>query len=124
VNVALGVTPLAFKHLSIYPDSTPRAVVLPITELSSRYYLRLMVRDEPGVLAQVTNILGKQKISLSAIMQHEVNRGQFVPVVITTHMAREGSVQTALKEINSLPSIAAPAVCLRIIDAPKEFVGQ
>jgi homoserine dehydrogenase len=124
VNVALGVTPLAFKHLNIYPDSTARAAVLPITELSSRYYLRLMARDEPGVLAQVTNILGKQKISLSAIMQHEVNRGQFVPVVITTHMAREGSVQTALKEINSLPSIAAPAVCLRIIDAPKEFAGS
>jgi len=56
-------------------------------------------------------------------MQHEVNRGQFVPVVITTHLAREGSVQTALKEINSLPSIAGPAVCLRIIDAPKEFAG-
>jgi homoserine dehydrogenase len=124
VNVALGVTPLAFKQLNIFPDSTARANVLPIAELNSRYYLRLMARDEPGVLAAVTNILGKQKISLSAIMQHEVNRGKFVPVVITTHLAREGSVQTALKEINGLPGIEGPAICLRIVDAPKEFAGQ
>jgi homoserine dehydrogenase len=124
VNVALGVTPLAFKQLNIFPDSTARANVLPIAELNSRYYLRLMARDEPGVLAAVTNILGKQKISLSAIMQHEVNRGKFVPVVITTHLAREGSVQMALKEINSLPGIEGPAICLRIVDAPKEFAGQ
>jgi homoserine dehydrogenase len=124
VNVALGVTPLAFKQLNIFPDATARANVLPIAELNSRYYLRLMARDEPGVLAAVTNILGKQKISLSAIMQHEVNRGKFVPVVITTHLAREGSVQMALKEINSLPGIEGPATCLRIIDAPKEFAGQ
>ena len=124
VNMALGVTPLAFKQLNIFPDSTARANVLPIAELNSRYYLRLMARDEPGVLAAVTNILGKQKISLSAIMQHEVNRGKFVPVVITTHLAREGSVQMALKEINSLPGIEGPAICLRIVDAPKEFAGQ
>ncbi len=124
VNVALGVTPLAFKQLNVYPDATRRANVLPIAELSSRYYLRLMARDEPGVLAQVTNILGRQKISLSAIMQHEVNRGKFVPVVITTHLAREGSVQMALKEIDGLPGIEGPAMCLRIVDAPKEFAGQ
>jgi homoserine dehydrogenase len=124
INVALGVTQLAFGQLNIYPDSAPKVDVVPTTELSSRYYLRLVAKDQPGVLAQVTRILSDQKISLSAILQHEVNAGQFVPIVITTHLAKEGSVQKALKEINALPAMSGPAVCLRIIDQPKEFAGS
>jgi homoserine dehydrogenase len=123
VNVALGVTPLAFKQLNVFPDSVQPAQVLPITELQSRYYLRLMARDEPGVMAQVTQILGRQKISLSAVLQHEVNRGQFVPIVITTHLAKEGAVQESLKQLDALPSISGPTMCLRIIDQPKEFAA-
>ena len=82
-----------------------------------------MARDEPGVLAQVTRILGENGISLSAILQHETSDGRVVPVVITTHLAREGSVQAALKEIDKLQAIAPPTVCLRILDQPKEFAG-
>jgi homoserine dehydrogenase len=123
VNVALGITQLGFKQLNVFPDSSPKADVLPITELTSRYYLRLLAKDQPGVLAQVTKILSDQNISLSAIMQHEVNPGQFVPIVITTHLAKEGSVQKALKEINASPAMAGSAVCLRIIDQPREFAG-
>jgi homoserine dehydrogenase len=121
VNVALGVTPLAFGQLKIFPDQVPAADVLAADEFNCRYYLRLMARDEPGVLAQVTRILGEKGISLSAILQHEAKDGQIVPVVITTHQAREGSVQAALKEIDKLQAIAPPTVCLRILDQPREF---
>ncbi|MGD1275731.1 MAG: homoserine dehydrogenase [Tepidisphaeraceae bacterium] len=124
INIALGTTPLAFKQLHMLADQVPPASVLPHQELTSRYYLRLMARDEPGVLAQVTKILGDKRISLSAILQHEANDGQHVPVVITTHQAREGSVQAALKDIDALSSIQPPTVCLRIIDQPKEFSTQ
>jgi homoserine dehydrogenase len=124
VNVALGTTQLAFRQLNVFPDTSPRAAVRPIAELNSRYYLRLMAKDQPGVLAQITRTLSDQNISLSAIMQHEVNTGQFVPLVITTHLAREGSVQKAIKEINASPVVAGPAVCLRIIDQPTEFAGS
>jgi homoserine dehydrogenase len=123
INVALGITQLGFKQLNIYPDSAPKAEVIPNTELNSRYYLRLVAKDQPGVLSQITTILSDHKISLSAIMQHEVHLGQFVPIVITTHLAKEGSVQKAIKEINAAPAIAGPAVCLRIIDQPREFAG-
>lgn len=124
VGVALGTTPLAFQQLRILPDTTEPANILPFDQLSSRYYIRLMAKDEPGVLAQVTAALGKQKISLSAIRQHETNdNGATVPVVITTHLANEGAMQAALKEIDALPTISAPTVCLRIIDQPKEFGG-
>jgi homoserine dehydrogenase len=123
INVAMGTTQLAFSQMSIYPDSTPKVSAVPVSELNSRYYLRLEAKDQPGVLAKITRILSDQKISLSAIMQHEVNLGQFVPIVITTHLAKEGSVQKALAEINALPVMNGSAVCLRIIDQPKEFAG-
>lgn len=121
VNVALGVTPLAFSQLRIFPDQIAAADVLPVEEMTGRYYLRLTARDEPGVLAQVTRILGEKKISLSAILQHEASDGGNVPVVITTHKAREGSVQGALREIDQLGTIQPPTVCLRILDQPEEF---
>ncbi|MGD0137693.1 MAG: homoserine dehydrogenase [Tepidisphaeraceae bacterium] len=124
VNVALGVTPLAFSQMRIFPDQTSPADVLATDEVTGRYYLRLMARDEPGVLAQVTRILGEKRISLSAVLQHEANDGNIVPVVITTHMAREGSVQAALKEIDKLSAIHPPAVCLRILNQPEEFGSQ
>ncbi len=123
IGVALGVTPLAFQQLNIFPDTTDPANVLPFRQLQSRYYLRLMAKDEPGVLAQVTAILGKHAISVSAISQHENVAGQLVPVVITTHRANEGDVQAALKEVDSLSTIQAPTVCLRIIDQPQEFAN-
>jgi homoserine dehydrogenase len=121
VGVAAGTTALAFKRLNIFADSAEPVKVLPIDQLQSRYYLRLTARDLPGVMAQVTHALGEQGISLSAIRQHEAGDSKFVPVVITTHLAREGAIRAALKAIDALPTIQEPTVCLRVIDQPKEF---
>jgi homoserine dehydrogenase len=121
VAIALGTIPLAFKQLRILPDLVEPAKVLPIEDLVSRYYLRLVAKDAPGVLADVTDALGRHNISLSAVLQHENNDGQAVPVVITTHKAREGEMRAALKEIDALPTVTPPSMCLRIIDQPKEF---
>jgi homoserine dehydrogenase len=124
VNVAMGVTPLAFKQLRTLPDLTPRGKVLPFDQLKSRYYLRVLAKDQPGVMAQITATLGKHSISLSAIRQPETAGGDHVPVVITTHQANEGAMQSALKELDSLSALGPPAVCLRIIDQPREFGGN
>ncbi|HEV7297786.1 MAG TPA: homoserine dehydrogenase [Tepidisphaeraceae bacterium] len=124
VNVALGSTPLHFKQLRIFPDTTPAASVVPVSDLRSRYYLRLTTRDVPGVMAAVTAVLGRHSISLASISQRESNEGELVPVVITTHVAREGSIRQALQEIDALENIQPATVCLRIIDQPKEFAGN
>ena len=123
VGVATGTAQIEFRQMRIYPDTTADAVVQPFDQLQSRYYLRLMARDEPGVLAQVTKALGDHGISLSAIHQRESDAGQFVPVVITTHLAKQGAMQAALAAIDALPTINAPSACLRVIDLPKETVG-
>src|SRR6185312_465834 len=121
VNVAIGTTPLAFRRLKIFPDSAAPAKILPIDQLRSRYFLRVSAKDQPGVMAEITHALGQHGISLSAILQRESVDSQIVPVVITTHLAQEGAIRGALKEINALPTITSPTVCLRVIDQPKEF---
>src|SRR3954453_11824881 len=112
VSVAIGTAPLLFKNLRIFPDTVPPVEVLPFEQTKTRYYLRLTCRDEPGVLGQVTHILGQHGISLSAIRQQETDDGQVVPVVITTHMAKEGAMRESLKTIDALPTIQPPTVCL------------
>jgi homoserine dehydrogenase len=125
VGVALGSVPLAFGKLRMFPDSLAPADVLPFEQLESRYYLRLSAQDVPGVLAEVTEALGRNGISLSAVLQREAGeRGAMVPVVITTHQAREGSIRAAVSEIDALRTIQPPTVCLRILDAPVEFAPR
>lgn len=121
VDMAMGVTQAAFAQLRIFPDLTQPPAILPFDELRSRYYLRLMVHDKPGVMARVTGVLGEQGISLSAILQHEMDDGQSVPIVITTHLAREGAMRQAMRQLDNLDAITSKGVCLRIMDAPGEF---
>ncbi|HZN66226.1 MAG TPA: homoserine dehydrogenase [Tepidisphaeraceae bacterium] len=125
VSVAMGTTALMFKRLRIFPDAVQPATTLPMEQTQARYYLRLTCRDQPGVMGQVSQILGHHGISLSAILQRETTEdGQFVPVVITTHRAAEGPMRESLKALDRLPSVMPPTVCLRIIDQPKEFAAS
>jgi len=123
VSIATGAAQITFRHMRVLPDLCPPADVIPFENLQSRYYLRLVAKDQPGVMADVTAVLGRHKISLSAIRQPEGTSGPTVPVVITTHMANEGAMQAALREIDRIPAITPPSVCLRIIDQPKEFAA-
>lgn len=123
--VAVGTLPLAFERLSIFAGTAAAADVLPFEQLHCRYYLRVNGRDIPGVMARITDALGRHGISLSAVLQRDPGEdNDFVPIVITTHKAREGSIRAALTEIDALEFVKRPTICLRIIDQPKEFAVE
>ena len=84
----------------------------PPERVRSRFYLRLLVADKPGVLADITRILADEEISISSLVQHEAAEegGGPVPLVIVTHYAATGRFRKSLERINKLPSISAPAV--------------
>ena len=121
ISVAQGIQPLLFNQMRLLMDVVEPAKVQPFDQLMSRYYLRLSARDEPGVLAHVTAILGKYGISVAGLNQREGGASHAVPVVITTHLAQEGAMQSAVREIDALPTMQNPTMCLRIIDQPQEF---
>jgi homoserine dehydrogenase len=85
-----------------------------MSEIKSRYYLRLMVQDQPGVLSRVAGLLAKDKISISQVIQRGPRGGASVPIVIMTHDAKEKSVQKAISGINRLKVVVEPVQMLRI----------
>lgn len=119
LNVASGWYPAAFASMNLWVDSHQPVALLNPEDLRSRFYLRINAKDTTGVMAKVSTILGDAGISLSAIRQHEADAGQFVPVVITTHHAREGSIRQALNMIEQLDVIEGSPVCIRILDTPE-----
>ncbi len=125
VSSALGTAKLLFDSLRIYPDQSPPAVLLNPDLNMSRYYLRTMLADVPGVLGKVAGILGTYGISISSALQKEANRSLHaegaVPVVITTHIASEGSMRRALAEFSNLTESLAPPVAIPIMDEYREF---
>ena len=75
----------------------------PMEDVVIRYFLRLQVADQPGVLEQVARILAAQQISIASVLQKERDlEGGTVPLVIVTHEARERSMQQAVTAIDRL----------------------
>jgi homoserine dehydrogenase len=81
---------------------------------SGCYYLRLMVLDRPGVIADVTGILRDHHISLESMLQRGRAPGEAVPVVLTTHDCEEGAMRAALARIAALDSVLERPALIRI----------
>lgn len=80
--------------------------IKPMAEVETRYYLRMSVVDQSGVLAQISKVLGDHRISILSVIQKESDlSNQTAEIVIMTHPAREKAVQQALKEVEQLPVI-------------------
>ncbi len=88
--------------------------IRPMEDIDSLYYLRFMVLDRPGVLSQISGVLGRQGISISSVLQKGRQEGQTVPVVIMTHVAKERQVQAALHEIDRMAFISEPTTLIRV----------
>lgn len=85
IDVALGNSQTTFNHLRLRPREEIEAVHRADWEIVTRFYIRVMAKDEPGVVARYGKILADHQISISGGLQHEgTGPGDTVPVVITT----------------------------------------
>ncbi|MCK9357338.1 MAG: homoserine dehydrogenase [Dehalococcoidia bacterium] len=92
-----------------------RVAVMPMSDVETRYYFRLSVGDQPGVLAQIASVLGDQRISISAVIQKELDPvAQTAVIVILTHPSIEKAVQTAVAQLAALPSIKQVGALIRV----------
>lgn len=84
-------------------------------EISSKYYLRFMAVDQPGVLSKISGVLGKNGISINSVSQKESNEnGSVVPLIILTNTAPEKKLRKALDQIQKLSIIKRRPVAIRI----------
>ena len=77
-----------------------------------------MVDDHPGVLAEISGVLGRHQVSIASLIQQPGEcahpSGQ-VPLVMMTHSATEGAAGSAMEEIEKLPSVRGPGVRMRVL---------
>jgi len=82
----------------------------------SKYYLRFSAQDQPGVLSQISGILGKFNISIASVIQRGQQGDGAVPIFMLIHKAREEYVAKALQEIDALPVALDKTMLIRIED--------
>lgn len=81
---------------------------------TSRVYLRLIVRDRPGVLAHVTEALARAAVSIDSFLQHPVGPTGMVPIVMTTQPASKAAIRDAVQHISELDAVVEPPRTIRI----------
>jgi len=85
--------------------------------MEGRFYLRLKVKDEPGVLARITPLLARENISLATVNQTPLESGRAANLFLTTHRTNEKSMSRLIRSLKRLTSILLePPVLLRIFD--------
>jgi homoserine dehydrogenase len=102
---------LAFSGIGEDDGGLP---ILPIEDIVTAYYLRLLAVDRPGVLARVATILSEQGISIEALVQKEATEGELVPIILLTHSCREKHMNEAIHQIESMADIAGPVTRIRV----------
>ena len=85
-----------------------------IDEIESRYYIRFMAVDKPGVLAKISGVLAKFGISIASVTQKERRKTQVVPIVMIIHEAKEKNLRQALEVIDRLDAIRQKSVAIRM----------
>ncbi|MBN2183465.1 MAG: homoserine dehydrogenase [Sedimentisphaerales bacterium] len=121
IDVALGNSGRTFNHLNIRPRTESELLIDKIDNLVSKFYIRIMCKDQPGVIAQWSKVLAENNISISGALQHE-GKGpdDTVPVVIITHLTRQENITAALNDMEKLDVIGGNPVCIRIVDIPED----
>ncbi|MCX8505752.1 MAG: homoserine dehydrogenase [Alphaproteobacteria bacterium] len=89
--------------------------IIPSHDYVAAWYLRLTVRDQPGVIADIATALRDHGVSLETVTQHRHHPGESVPVVLTTHPCREGQIRGVLGVIANLPALTDKPQLLRIL---------
>jgi homoserine dehydrogenase len=113
VDIARGLRLPFYNVPAASLVSTPNA---PMERRYGAYYIRLMVMDRPGVIAEVSAILRDEGISVESLLQRGRNPGEVVPMVMTTHETYEDAMLRALTRFGALDAVSEPPLMIRIED--------
>ncbi|TDP07780.1 homoserine dehydrogenase [Roseateles asaccharophilus] len=101
-------------HLAFRPDAMSDTPILPMAQVATSFYLRLVVADQAGVLSRITTILAEHDISIDAVLQRESGEGEKqTDLIILTHETLEGRMDKALTQMQALETVLAPIVRIR-----------
>jgi homoserine dehydrogenase len=88
----------------------------PLEKITGRYYVRTLVKDEPGVLAQIATVMANHRVSIASVTQPEAGEEGTASLILTTHQSNEHAIRETLAELARLPSVVEAPLLLRIGD--------
>jgi homoserine dehydrogenase len=88
----------------------------PLGHIRGRYYVRLTVKDRPGVLARVASVMARRQVSIASVLQHPAGLPGAATLVLTTHESNEQAIRATLETLGRLDSVLGPPLLLRIGD--------
>ena len=102
-------------HLAFQPNAMTNIEILPMSEITTSYYLRMHVADQPGVLADLTRILAERGISIDAMLQKEPAEGEtHTDIIMLTHQTQEKNVTAAIEKMEALNSVVGTVTKIRL----------
>ncbi|MGR0279472.1 homoserine dehydrogenase [Marinomonas dokdonensis] len=101
-------------HLAFQADSLSNIDVLPVEEVECGFFLNMSIQDKAGVLANITQILSKNGISIESLIQREREGSELVPLVAMTHDVKEKAMTEAISAIEALPEVSGPVQRIRV----------
>jgi homoserine dehydrogenase len=119
IDLAVGRAQRTFQTLRLWSGNDRPLTLQPPGTVRSRFYLRLMVEDSPGVLAEVARILAQRHISISSVIQHEAiddHERTMVPLVLMTHATQTVDLGETMAEIDRHGFVSPPSVWYPVAD--------
>ncbi|MHA4867095.1 homoserine dehydrogenase [Duganella sp. PWIR1] len=102
-------------HLAFQPNAMSNIEILPMSEITTSYYLRMNVSDQPGVLADLTRILADAGISIDAMLQKEPAEGETrTDIIFLTHQTQEKNVTAAIAKMEGLSTVCGSVTKIRL----------
>jgi len=119
IDIAVGRAQRTFQAARLWSPNGRGFKLRPSEGVRSRFYLRVLVRDQSGMLADVARVLADHQISIASCIQHEAleeHVGEIVPLVIMTHYAPTGQFREAVRKLNHLKGVVPPGVYYSVDD--------
>lgn len=106
---------LPVPYMGFVPSAIRQRDILPVSAISSAYYLRLVVTDKPGVMSSVTQLLSNAGVSIEAIIQKEPQRGsEQVSIVLITNIVQENAIDSVIADLAKKDFVVMPVIKLRV----------
>jgi homoserine dehydrogenase len=119
INTVVGRSAITFRLLNLWSSDGEAPVrTRDPARVPGRFYLRFNVDDRPGVMSEITGVLGQHNISIASVIQRETEEdaSHVVPLVIMTHTAPEGAMSDAMKTISRFACVHPGSVRMRVRD--------
>ena len=116
IDAALGRVRITFDSLRLWSPERAGAKLRDSSKLTGRAYLRFVVEDRPGVMAEISSALGRRNISIAQMMQDSHDVSPYVSLIILTHEASSSALADALSELGAAPFIHGETTLLDVVD--------